>query len=137
MAEKIWHWLCEQKLVSADDQVWIKPVQQLNREERRRVYGQQGRAVAEVIVRKIKEDEKLASAWEQAVIESVLNKGGDRDFLDSQVIAVLGPLKVNHKITSTAEERGILLKTGASQGGCMLIILLMTFLVALIAWLSR
>ncbi|AVX31239.1 MAG: hypothetical protein ACOY3H_00170 [Bacillota bacterium] len=137
MAEKIWHWLCEHDRIYAGDPVWIKPLQQLSREERRKVYGAQGRAVAELILKTLKEDTALAAEWEKAVIESVLAKGGDRDFLDSQVMAVLGPLKLNHYITREAEARGILLKTGASQGGCMLAIVIMTLVVAVIAWLTR
>ena len=87
----------------------------LTTQQRRLLNGELKETVSQIEVTvknawaKANEEEK--AKWLEITVESILDKCGDRDFLDKLAIRLISPLKVYHRVQRLSEERGIVLKT--------------------------
>ncbi len=112
-----------------------KSLRSLNRQERRLLYGEL-RATLFRVETAVKEaweqaNEEERAKWLELTAESIVAKGGDRDFLDKLATQLIGSLKVYHRVQKLSDERGIMLKVSASQGGCTVILLAITLILGL------
>lgn len=107
-------------------QLVTKNMRSLNRQERRLLYGELRSTLSQV-------EGALLEAWDNAndeerikwlelTADSIVMKGGDRDLLDKMATQLVGKIKVYNRVQKLSNERGIVLKVAASQGGCTIIL---------------
>lgn len=116
-------------------QLVTKSLRSLTRAERRLLYGEL-RGTLTRVENALKEawekaDEEERARWLEFTAESIVEKGGDRDFLDKIATRLIGSLKVYHRVQKLSDERGIVLKVSASQGGCTVILVAITVILGL------
>lgn len=115
-----------------------KSVRSLNLQERRLLYGELKETLSQVKLALkdawAKANEQERAKWLEITAESIVEKSGDRDFLDKLAIKLIGPLKVYHRVQKLSEERGIALKTSR---GLFLITITVILALALIFLNSR
>lgn len=74
--------------------------------------------------------------WVNLTVQSLLEKGGDPDLVDSMVMDVLGRLEIYRALREKAEKEGRRLKALTNFGGLPMVLILFTIIAALIIYLS-
>jgi len=115
-----------------------KPIRRLNRIERRAYYGQM--VVKGELIKKVLNEILRDDGEEQILdltVDSIINKGGEINYLDQLVIDILGPIKVYKLVRERSEERGLVLKATSTTGGCMVLLISFIILIAIIIFILK
>lgn len=115
-----------------------KDLRSLSAQQRRVLYGELKETVShiETAVKNAwtNSNEEERAKWLDITVASIIDKGGDRDFLDKLAIRLIGPIKVYHRVQKLSKERGIVPKTSR---GIFLITIPVVLALALIFLNSR
>lgn len=112
-----------------------KNLRSVDREERRFLYGGLGGKSAKIkLFLQDAYDEtsrEEREKWLEVTAESIVEKQGDRDFIDKLAGQVIGSIAVYQRVQKICKEQSIVLKTSSSQGGCTVLLIVMTIVVSL------
>ncbi|HEX3031141.1 MAG TPA: hypothetical protein VHS59_02695 [Bacillota bacterium] len=123
------------------ERILIKGTRSLTREERKVLYGE-----LRDTVRQVKAG--VEELWLQGDVQfkdellsqtaaSIVDRGGDRDSLDRIAARLIGPLKVYNKVQQICDEKKVVLKATASQGGCTFILIALCIIIGLLVVLFK
>lgn len=75
------------------------------------------------------------TGWLEVTVESLLEKGGEPDLIDSLVMNMMGRLEVYRCLREKSEERGIRLKALTSFGGLSMVLFAVVIITALVLYI--
>ena len=126
-------------LTEVEQQVLLKNIQQLNRQERRYYYDRIKPREREFKEYLQQEAKYLAAEkkkdWIRITSRNMLIKGGDPDLVDCIVMNTLGRLQVYNDLRELADTEGVKLKAMTNFGGLSMLLILMTALSGLVGYL--
>ena len=126
-------------LTEVEQQVLLKNIQQLNRQERRYYYDRIKPREREFKEYLQQEAKHLAAEkkkdWIRITSRNMLNKGGDPDLVDCIVMNTLGRLQVYNDLRELADTEGVKLKAMTNFGGLSMLLILVTALAGLAGYL--
>ncbi|MBE3589067.1 MAG: hypothetical protein IMW93_11095 [Thermoanaerobacteraceae bacterium] len=81
-------------------------------------------------------DEKGRQEWLSTTVQSLLDRGGEPDLVDSMVMDVIGRLLVYRCLRERAENEGIRLKALTHFGGLSMVLFLVVIITAIVLYLK-
>lgn len=117
-----------------------KTSRELKREDRRLYFGQLKRrekTFKDYLQRQyeaLEPDERLQ--WVDAVVQSMLDRGGEPDLSDNLAMSIVGRIPVYNRMRERSEKEGIRLKALVNFGGVGTVIMLVGIITALVLYLT-
>ncbi len=117
-----------------------KTTRQMKREDRRLYFGhlkRREKAFKEYLLRNYMSLEpQQRKEWLEAVVQSMLERGGEPDLADNLVMGIVGRLPVYHRLRERSEKEGFKLKALVNFGGMGAVIMLVGAITALVLYLT-
>lgn len=117
-----------------------KTSRELKREDRRLYFGQLKRrekTFKDYLQRQyeaLEPDERRQ--WVDAVVQSMLDRGGEPDLSDNLAMSIVGRIPVYNRMRERSEKEGIRLKALVNFGGVGTVIMLVGIITALVLYLT-
>ena len=82
-------------------------------------------------------DSSNREEWLEAVVQSLLERGGEPDLSDTLVMGIVGRLPVYNRLRERSEKEGVKLKALVNFGGMSTVIMLVMVITALVLYLMN